>query len=65
MTEPHAQTTQHAVTSASDVALEATAAVDERDSDKLFAVCDDEIEFHESSALPYGGTSRDKDHMRE
>lgn len=65
MTEPHAQTTQDAVSSASDVALAAIAAVEERDRDKLFAVCHDEIEFHESSALPYGGMSRGKDHLRE
>ena len=51
--------------SPTEVVLEAFAAVEERDRDKLFALYHDDIEFHDAPSLPYGGTTRGKTAMRQ
>jgi uncharacterized protein len=54
-------------TSATDVqvVLGVIAAVQDRDHERLFALFHDDIEFHEAPALPYGGTTRGKQALRE
>lgn len=49
----------------SEVALAAIRTVEERDPDALFALCHDDVEFHDARALPYGGTHRGKEAHRE
>jgi uncharacterized protein len=46
------------------VALEAIAAVEERDIDRLFSLYHDDVEFYDAPSLPYGGRRRGKDLMR-
>ena len=46
--------------SPTEVVLGAFSAVEERDWEKLFALCHDEVEFHDAPSLPYGGTIRGK-----
>jgi uncharacterized protein len=45
----------------SEVVLDAFRAVEERDRQALFALYHDEVEFHEPTALPYGGSVLGKD----
>ena len=47
------------------VALDVIRAVEQRDAEKLFDLYHDEVEFHEAPSLPYGGSSRGKDYLRE
>jgi ketosteroid isomerase-like protein len=47
------------------VALDVIRAVEDRDAERLFDLYHDEVEFHEAPSLPYGGSSRGKDHLRE
>ncbi len=42
------------------VVLDAIAAVEERDAEKLFGLYHDEIEFFDAPSLPYGGAKRGK-----
>lgn len=46
--------------SPTEVVLAAISAVEKRDSEKLFALYDDDVEFHDAPSLPYGGTTRGK-----
>jgi ketosteroid isomerase-like protein len=46
--------------SPTEVVLEAFAAVEERDREKLFALYHDDVEFHDAPSLPYGGATRGK-----
>jgi ketosteroid isomerase-like protein len=50
---------------AAQVALEAIRAVEQRDVEKLFDLYHDDVEFHEAPSLPYGGSRRGKEHLRE
>ena len=45
------------------VVLTSFEAVEERDTQKLFATFRDDVEFHEAPSLPYGGVSRGKTAM--
>ena len=47
------------------VALDVIRAVEQRDAEKLFDLYHDEVEFHEAPSLPYGGSTRGKDYLRE
>jgi uncharacterized protein len=49
--------------SPTEVVLAAISAVEERDREKLFALYDDDVEFHDAPSLPYGGTTRGKTAM--
>lgn len=40
-------------------------AVEERDREKLFELYHEEVEFHEAPSLPYGGSMRGKEALRE
>jgi uncharacterized protein len=51
--------------SPTEVVLDAFAAVEERDREKLFALYHDDVEFHDAPSLPYGGTTRGKAAMWE
>jgi SnoaL-like protein len=46
--------------SPTEVVLGVFSAVEERDREKLFALCHDDVEFHDAPSLPYGGTTRGK-----
>jgi ketosteroid isomerase-like protein len=48
-----------------DVVLDVFRAVEQRDRDALFAAYDDDVEFVEARSLPYGGTFRGKDVLRQ
>jgi ketosteroid isomerase-like protein len=52
------------VQSNAEVVLSAFRAVEERDVDALFATYHDDVEFHDASSLPYGGTVRGKAAIR-
>jgi ketosteroid isomerase-like protein len=43
-----------------ELVLELIKAVEERDAERLFANYHDDVEFHDASSLPYGGTYRGK-----
>ena len=51
--------------SSADVVLSAFRAIEERDQDGLFAVIHDDVELHDAPSLPYGGSLRGKEAMRE
>ena len=51
--------------SSADVVLSAFRAIEERDRDRLFAVFHDEVELHDAPSLPYGGSSRGKEAIRD
>ena len=53
------------MTSNVDVVLEAIRAVEERDRETLFGLYHDEVEFHDAPSLPYGGSSRGREALRE
>ena len=44
--------------SSEEVVLATIAAVEERDRERLFALWHPDVEFHDASSLPYGGTMR-------
>jgi ketosteroid isomerase-like protein len=46
------------------VVLDAIAAVEERDVDRLFSLYHEDVEFHDAPSLPYGGRRRGKQVMR-
>ncbi len=48
-----------------DVVLSAFRAIEARDRDGLFAVFHDDVELHDAPSLPYGGSLRGKETMRE
>jgi ketosteroid isomerase-like protein len=48
-----------------DIVLATFRAVEERDPDRLFALCHDDVEFHDAPSLPYGGAVRGKATLRE
>jgi uncharacterized protein len=48
-----------------DVVLGVFKAIEDRDPEKLFELFHDEVEFHEAPALPYGGSRRGKERLRE
>ena len=48
-----------------EVALDVIRAVEERDRERLFELCHDEIELHDAPSLPYAYAARGKDAMRE
>ena len=53
------------MTEEAQVALDVIRAVEDRDAERLFDLYHDEVEFHEAPSLPYGGSARGKDHLRE
>ena len=48
-----------------DIVLATFRAVEKRDRDWLFALCHDDVEFHDAPSLPYGGAVRGKATLRE
>ena len=52
------------MTSNVEVVLEAIRAVEERDRETLFGLYHDEVEFHDTPSLPYGGSSRGREALR-
>jgi ketosteroid isomerase-like protein len=46
--------------SPADVVLAAIDAVEQRDGEKLLALCHDAVELHDAPSLPYGGSTRGK-----
>jgi ketosteroid isomerase-like protein len=48
-----------------EVVLAGFTAVEERDRDGLFALYDDDVELHDAPSLPYGGSFRGKEALRE
>jgi ketosteroid isomerase-like protein len=48
-----------------EVVLATFSAVEERDREGLFALFHDDVEFHDATSLPYGGTYRGKTALRE
>jgi len=48
-----------------EIVLATFRAVEERDPDRLFALCSDDVEFHDAPSLPYGGAVRGKATLRE
>lgn len=57
--------TESAMSEEAQVALDVIRAVEQRDAEKLFDLYHDEVELHEAPSLPYGGSSRGKEHLRE
>ena len=53
------------MTEEAQVALDVIRAVEDRDAERLFDLYHDEVEFHEAPSLPYGGSIRGKDYLRE
>ena len=53
------------MTEEAQVALDVIRAVEDRDAERLFDLYHDEVEFHEAPSLPYGGSTRGKDYLRE
>jgi ketosteroid isomerase-like protein len=47
------------------VALDVIRAVEDRDVERLFDLYHDEVEFHDAPSLPYGGSRRGKDQLKE
>lgn len=47
------------------VVLDAIAAVEERDAEKLFGLYHEDIEFFDAPSLPYGGAARGKATLQE
>jgi ketosteroid isomerase-like protein len=48
-----------------EVVLRVFEAVEERDQEKLFELCHDDVEFHDAASLPYGGSTRGKETLRK
>jgi ketosteroid isomerase-like protein len=48
-----------------DVLLRTFRAVEQRDVEDLFSLYHPDVEFHDAPSLPYGGSVRGKDHLRE
>ena len=48
-----------------EVVLGVFEAVEQRDREKLFELCHEEVEFHDAASLPYGGSTRGKEALRE
>ena len=48
-----------------EVVLDVFRAIEERDQERLYALWHDEVELREPASLPYGGTRRGKELMRE
>ena len=48
-----------------EIVLATFRAVEERDPERLFALCSDDVEFHDATSLPYGGAVRGKATLRE
>jgi ketosteroid isomerase-like protein len=48
-----------------EVVLAVFDAVENRDAEKLFGLYQEDVEFHEAASLPYGGSSRGRDALRE
>lgn len=48
-----------------DVVLRTFRAVEERDAESLFALYHPDVEFHDAPSLPYGGSFRGRDAIRE
>jgi ketosteroid isomerase-like protein len=51
--------------SSAEVVLAVFDAIEERDPEKLFELFHEEVEFHEAPSLPYGGSMRGKEELRE
>jgi ketosteroid isomerase-like protein len=49
----------------SAIVLTVFQAIEERDPDSLFALCHEDVELLEAESLPYGGTLRGKERLRE
>jgi uncharacterized protein len=47
-----------------EVVLGVIEAVGERDGEKLFALCHEDVEFHDATSLPYGGSTCGKETLR-
>jgi ketosteroid isomerase-like protein len=47
-----------------EVVLATFRAVEQRDLERLFELCHDDVEFHDASSLPYGGSVRGKEVLR-
>ena len=48
-----------------DVVLRVFRAVEQRDAEELFSLYHPDVEFHDAPSLPYGGSVRGKDQLRE
>jgi ketosteroid isomerase-like protein len=48
-----------------DVVLQTFRAVEQRDREALFALYHPDVEFHDAPSLPYGGTFRGREDIRE
>jgi ketosteroid isomerase-like protein len=48
-----------------EVVLGVFEAVEQRDREKLFELCHEEVEFHDAASLPYGGSTRGREALRE
>jgi ketosteroid isomerase-like protein len=48
-----------------EVVLGVFAAVEQRDRQKLFELCHEDVEFHDAASLPYGGSTRGKEALQE
>jgi ketosteroid isomerase-like protein len=48
-----------------EVVLGVFEAVEQRDREKLFELCHEDVEFHDAASLPYGGSTRGRDALRE
>jgi uncharacterized protein len=47
------------------VVLEVFEAVEQRDRERLYELCHEDVEFHDALSLPYGGSMRGKETLRE
>jgi ketosteroid isomerase-like protein len=48
-----------------EVVLGVFEAVEQRDREKLFELCHEDVEFHDAASLPYGGSTRGRESLRE
>jgi ketosteroid isomerase-like protein len=48
-----------------DVVLRVFRAVEQRDAEELFSLYHPDVEFHDAPSLPYGGSVRGAEHLRE
>jgi ketosteroid isomerase-like protein len=48
-----------------EVVIEVFEAVQSRDREKLFELYHEDVEFHEADSLPYGGSTRGQEALRE
>jgi ketosteroid isomerase-like protein len=48
-----------------EVVLGVFEAVEQRDRERLLELCHEDVEFHDAASLPYGGSTRGKQALRE